>query len=441
MSSPPDDNRRGAAALSPSGKGPRELRKFAEWRFVLWIMSPATALSSQSDRGLDLTPGELVRVRSASEIFATLDDRGALDGLPFMPEMLKYCGRILPVTQRAKPCAGDGAVRRMHNTVHLQSVRCDGSAHDGCQAACLMFWKEAWLERVENRSVRNGIAPRPRRLSEEEQAYVDGTLHPATRETTEAGDLRYRCQATDIRSASEPLRFRHPDQYVSDLQNWPLRKIARGVIIDLFNHWQRFSERHLPERLRISGGREYPFVVGRLNKGETPSGKLDLRIGDLVRIKTKEQIVATLDKTNRNRGLSFDGEMSNYCGRTARVRARVNRLIEESTGEMIDIKSDCIILDGVVCAADYHRFCTRAIYPYWREIWLEKIDSSQHENGSAAPFAGCRGGAGRKSSGEQLMHKSGCVPWTRPADERHEGVARPDDVRAFTDCFWGASLG
>ncbi len=108
-----------------------------------------------------------------------------------------------------------------------------------------------------------------------------------------------------------------------------------------------------------------------------------------MRIKSKEEIVATLDKTNRNRGLSFDGEMSNYCGRTARVRARVNRLIEESTGEMIDIKSDCIILEGVVCAADYHRFCTRAIYPYWREIWLEKIGDAPHQNGSSAPCAGC----------------------------------------------------
>ena len=101
-----------------------------------------------------------VRPRAqCAEIFATLDERGMLDGLPFMPEMLKYCGRTLPVTQRAdKTCAGDGVVRRMHNTVHLEKVRCDGSAHDGCQAACLMFWKEAWLERVEDPSARNGSA-------------------------------------------------------------------------------------------------------------------------------------------------------------------------------------------------------------------------------------------------------------------------------------------
>jgi hypothetical protein len=353
-------------------------------------VSTATEVSSPPPQVLGLRPGELVRVRSAAEIFATLDDRGTLDGLPFMPEMLKYCRRIVPVTQRAdKTCAGDGVVRRMHNTVHLQKVRCDGSAHDGCQAACLMFWKEAWLERVENGSAQNGGPPTPRRLGEAEQSYIADTLAPATREEPEAGAPRYRCQATDIPSASERLRFRQADQYVRDLQNWNVRKIVRGLIIELFNLWQRFSKKRLPKALLVADGNEYPFVVGKLKKGETPSEKLDLRPGDLVRIKSKDEIAATLDTTNRNRGLSFDGEMSNYCGRTARVRARVNRLIEESTGEMVDIKSDCIILEGVVCAADYHRFCTRAIYPYWREIWLEKVHSPQNENGSTPPCAGC----------------------------------------------------
>ena len=81
--------------------------------------------------------------------------------------------------------------------------------------------------------------------------------------------------------------------------------------------------------------------------------------------------------------------MAAYCGRTARVQARVNRLIEESTGEMIEIKSDCIILEGVVCAADYYRFCTRAIYSYWREIWLERIDAPE-DNIVTAPCIATR---------------------------------------------------
>jgi hypothetical protein len=327
-----------------------------------------------------------VRVRGASEIFATLDDEGMLDGLPFMPEMLKYCGRVLPVGQRAdKTCAGDGVVRRMHNTVHLESIRCDGSAHDGCQAGCLTFWKEAWLERLGN-----GSAPSSPQLDDEEQSYVAEMLLPATKRDTDAGTPVYRCQATEIPNASsQPLRLRDADQYVRDVHNWSLRKVLRGLVIEVFNIWQSSSKKRLPKALLIAGGNTYPFVTGKLNKGETPSGKLDLRPGDLVRIKSKAEIVATLDKTNRNRGLSFDGEMSRYCGRTARVRRRVNRLIEESNGEMIEIKSDCIILEGVVCGGDYHRFCPRAIFPYWREIWLEKVDGPPHENGASPFCSGC----------------------------------------------------
>ena len=125
---------------------------------------------------LGLRPGELVRVRSASEIFATLDERGRLDGLPLMPEMLKYCGHVCSVAQRAdKTCAGDGVVRRMHNTVHLGGIRCDGSAHGGCQAACLLFWKEAWLERAEDGG---GLDAEDGQLTAEEESFVADTLHP-----------------------------------------------------------------------------------------------------------------------------------------------------------------------------------------------------------------------------------------------------------------------
>ena len=127
-------------------------RSLGSWRYARPLVDSVKAAASKPLHRapiLDLSPGELVSVRSASEIFSTLDASGTLEGLPFMPEMLKYCGRTLPVTQRADTtCAGAGVVRRMRNTVHLQRIRCDGSAHDGCQAACLVFWKEAWLERV-----------------------------------------------------------------------------------------------------------------------------------------------------------------------------------------------------------------------------------------------------------------------------------------------------
>ena len=324
---------------------------------------------------LGLQPGELVRVRSASEIFATLDERGMLDGMPFMPEMLKYCGRTLPVTQRADAtCAGDGRMRMMPDTVHLRNIRCDGSSHDGCQAACLMYWKEAWLERAEDAG-----EAKPRPLDEGEQAFVDDTLMPATRVEREGeGPDLYRCQVTEIPQAAPLLRLRELDQYPRGLRNWKLLKVVRALFVETINEILALWRTRLPERFWVARGERFPFVLGKLEKGTTPKGEpLDLQPGDLVRIKSKREIEATLDKTNRNRGLFFDHEMSRFCGRTATVRSRVSRIIEERNGEMIEIKSDCLILDGVMCASDYHRFCTRSIYSYWREIWLEKVDPSE----------------------------------------------------------------
>ena len=95
--------------------------------------------------------GQLAEVCSETEIRATLDADGKLDGVPFMPEMIRHCGRRFRVARRAdKTCVEGYGVRSMHSTVFLENLRCDGAAHDGCQRNCLIFWKEAWLKPVDN---------------------------------------------------------------------------------------------------------------------------------------------------------------------------------------------------------------------------------------------------------------------------------------------------
>ena len=68
-----------------------------------------------------------------------------------MPQMFRYCGQRFQVYKRAhKTCdtvSGQYVGLRLSHAVHLD-LRCDGQAYGGCQAACLIFWKEAWLKRV-----------------------------------------------------------------------------------------------------------------------------------------------------------------------------------------------------------------------------------------------------------------------------------------------------
>jgi len=333
---------------------------------------------------LNLKAGEWVEVRSREEILATLDERGCLEKLPFMPEMLQYCGQKLRVYKRAdKTCQfiQGWSIRRMKDSVHLEGVRCDGSGHDGCQAGCLIFWKEAWLKRVHD-----GFVPAegPRQPGAAPAGWgaactVDNIL-AESRALNATGQPVYICQATDVLKFTSHMRSLDPRQYIRDLRSRNLAsglagnsraeralelalgvmRVTRAVLISLFNRAQ--ARRH---------GVLYPFIAGTLEK--TPVETIDLQPGELVQVRSKEEIMATLDKQNRNRGLLFDSEMLAYCGGIYRVLRRVNRTIDEKTGTMMNMKFPCIMLEGVFCQSDYHRLCPRAIYSYWRENWLTRV--------------------------------------------------------------------
>lgn len=327
-----------------------------------------------------LRVGDRVRIKAPDAIMATLDERGELEGMPFMPEMLPLCGQSFTVTKRAdKTCdtVQSGKLRRMTDTVHLADLRCDGSAHGGCQTGCRFFFREDWLVRepADNPTqvgattgpATNGVAPAAADVETLRRATTAGT-------DTATGETLYSCQATRVRDASTPLAVTDVLQYYRDVTsgNEALRRLLPRLAISLFNRFQDFSRRFLPAGLRFRGGLRYPFIAGSLQS--TPSERVGLQPGDLVQIKSREEIVATLDSANRNRGMTFDVEMLKYCGRFARVQKRVERLIDESTGRMINLRNECLILENVICDGDFHRFCPRGMYPFWREIWLRKVD-------------------------------------------------------------------
>ena len=76
-----------------------------------------------------LRHGDLVEIRSPREILATLDQQGTLDGLPFMPEMVRFCGRRFVVDKRAEKICDTIypiASNQLPDTVLLGNLRCSG---------------------------------------------------------------------------------------------------------------------------------------------------------------------------------------------------------------------------------------------------------------------------------------------------------------------------
>ena len=88
----------------------------------------------------------------------------ACEGMPFMPEMLQFCGKTFSCqcgrAQDMRDGAQDVQGRRLNATVHLAGLRCDGSAHGGCEADCNLFWKDVWLKPAGERLGSSG-APAP----------------------------------------------------------------------------------------------------------------------------------------------------------------------------------------------------------------------------------------------------------------------------------------
>lgn len=337
--------------------------------------------------------GEWVEVRSKEEILATLDERGCLDGMPFMPEMLRYCGRRFRVSAVAhKSCDtshNTNSSRRLGTTVHLAGLRCDGSAHGGCDADCNLFWKDAWLKRPGRDEPVRPVAS---------GGCSESQLHAATGQAPPAGaeGPHFACQATRLFAASAPLAWWDPRQYLFDVltRNWGPGRVLRVLWLAALRHLQprvpvgyRLMQAFHDRMHRALVGRT-PAVRGRIARGAlTPTGRLDLRPGEWVRIKSQAEIEATLNENNKNRGLLFDAEMATFCGRVVRVRKRVSTIVDESSGKVLHMKEPCIALEGVVCGSEYTTcklMCPRAITSYWREIWLERVEAPVGANGAAA---------------------------------------------------------
>ena len=342
-----------------------------------------------------LRVGDWVEVRSKEEILGTLDANGHLDEMPFMPEMFEFCGKRFQVNKRAhKTCDYSTPypyhTRRLEETVHLPT-RCNGEAHGGCQAGCLLYWKQAWLKPVSGAARIVALIPRSPTAGDVSAPSSAGCSESAvwgrTQVTAPGGEApTYVCQATQVPFATTPLAWWDVRQYFEDYWsgNVGLRRVFSALIYSAYYHLSRAGiglgpvMRWLYDKThRFWGGTLFPRTPGMIPEGKpTPGGTLNLQPGELVRVRSHQEILETVDTSNKNRGMYWDAELVPYCGSTHRVLKRVTKLIDEKTAKMVEMKNPCIILDSVVCQARYspcRMLCPKSMYPYWREIWLERV--------------------------------------------------------------------
>lgn len=316
-----------------------------------------------------LRPGDLVEVKGPEEILQTLDANGTLDQVPFMPEMVQFCGKRFRVSKRVlKTCyytektAAGFRKFKTDDVVLLDGLRCSGADHDGCQKACTIFWREAWLRRAEDVTVQTKQDPI---ASEQLRARLRTSTGPKT----------YFCQASELLKATVPLSQRERFEGCVD-------EVLAGNC-SIFEMTRRIG-RWLFWRIRRKFFGEYAH--GR-NKS-TPVESLNLQSGDWIEVKQIESINQTLNESGFNRGLFFFPEMHLLCGSQQRVERRIDKIIVDGTGEMRQL-CNTVFLENSHCGCTYaFSGCPRGEFSYWREIWLRRVTVPAVPRAEGAPHPG-----------------------------------------------------
>ena len=163
----------------------------------------------------------------------------------------------------------------------------------------------------------------------------------------------FHCQIRILPAVAEELK-RH------DIIFQRIRKLRLGMKRRMTFVWNVIKRRIRRGGRRITSiQRESPFQAG-----------------DVVMVRSKREILATLDEWNRLNRCSFMEEMWAYCETRQRVLKRVERFLDERD-YLVKRTRGVVILENVLCAGTvgFGR-CDRTCFFFWREEWLKKVDGS-----------------------------------------------------------------
>ena len=100
-----------------------------------------------------------------------------------------------------------------------------------------------------------------------------------------------------------------------------------------------------------------------------------LSVGDIVRIRSREEISRSLDSSGRCDGCLMMDQMGNYCGETFKVLKIVTNFFDEFKFKMYRSRSQLYILDGLICngqGTSFNERCDRSCYLLWHRDWLKQ---------------------------------------------------------------------
>lgn len=172
------------------------------------------------------------------------------------------------------------------------------------------------------------------------------------------------CQFSSLQSIAEGNAEVPPQSFIRKLKLFVRRNLSTRQDREL----HQYADKLFSFFSIFEGGKE---AGEKLSSGVQAQS---LKSGDLVRVRSKEEIESTLNHVGQLKGCSFMDVMTPYCGTTQRVLKPMERFVDERD---LRVKkcTGLILLEGVMCqgTTQFGR-CDRSCLMFWRQEWLEKIE-------------------------------------------------------------------
>ena len=100
------------------------------------------------------------------------------------------------------------------------------------------------------------------------------------------------------------------------------------------------------------------------------------REGDVVRIRSKSDVLSSVDTPNKFLESLFVDQILDYCGKQFKVYKILYHYFDEHKYRMFKVIEPLYILDGLICYGEDDMFevkCNRSCYLFLHETWLEKV--------------------------------------------------------------------
>jgi hypothetical protein len=167
-----------------------------------------------------------------------------------------------------------------------------------------------------------------------------------------------------------------------------IQRIAEGELEESIPSTTRFLKRKLARPWNYFVKPQMKFFLRRIfavNKAlqsrrkpvpvkAPPIQQAHFQSGDLVRVRSMEEIKSMLDPFKELKGCAFLDYMKQYCGTTQRVLQPVERFLDERDYKVKKARG-VVLLEGVLChGTPVFGRCDRCCHLFWREEWLEKIE-------------------------------------------------------------------